>query len=342
MLLQASIVRRATALGPAGPRVAAHHASAREGSAREDGSIPFVPNCTPCDAANEARVRCGTLAAMRLLILGGGFTGSAVARQAVARGLAVHATTRDPARGAQLSALGVTPIVVASLGEAGGAAPLGIDADTRVLVTIPPDAGADRALAARLADAHSVAYVSSSVVYGDAHGRVDEETPTVAASASALAAATPRARARVEAEAIYRELGATIVRAPAIYGPGRGVHLRVARGTLRVAGDGHNVVSRVHVDDLASALLELLVRGTRDALFVSGDRLPAPHVEVIRFVCDALKLPMPPHVPAEQADETLRHERALDPSHLYATLGREPRFPTYREGFAQCMAADGL
>lgn len=276
---------------------------------------------------------------MRLLILGGGFTGSAVARQAVARGLEVRATTRDPARGAALSALGVVPIVAASLGAD---TPLAIDGDTGVLVTIPPDAGCDRGLAARLAGARSVVYVSSSVVYGDARGRVDEETPTVAASAAAFASATPRARARVEAEQIYRELGATIVRAPAIYGPGRGVHLRVARGTLRVAGDGHNVVSRVHVDDLASALLELLVRGTRDGLFVSGDRLPAPHVEVIRFVCDALKLPMPPHVPAEQADETLRHERALDPSRLYATLGREPRFPTYREGFADCLAADAL
>lgn len=291
--------------------------------------------------------RRATLAAMRLLILGGGFTGSAVALLARARGLPVHATTRDPARGARLSALGVTPVVAPSLLDSLAArdAPP-IDGDTRVLVTIPPDGETDRAVAARLAHAHSVAYVSSSVVYGDACGRVDEATATVATNAraggSALEGASPRARARVEAEAIYRELGATIVRAPAIYGPGRGVHLRLARGTLRLAGDGHNVVSRVHVDDLASALLELLVRGTRDALFVSGDRLPAPHVEVIRFLCETMKLPMPPHVPAEQADETLRHARALDPSRLYATLGREPRYPTYREGFAQCLAADGL
>jgi nucleoside-diphosphate-sugar epimerase len=288
---------------------------------------------------------------MRLLILGGGFTGTAVARSACARGLSVRATTRDPARGAQLRALGITPIVAASFaagdsGDSGSAkdvgAALAIDADTAVLVTIPPDGETDRALAPHLARARSVAYVSSSVVYGDAQGRVDEATATVGATPQALAAASPRARARIEAEAIYRDLGATIVRAPAIYGPGRGLHLRLARGTLRLAGDGHNVVSRVHVEDLASALLELLVRGTREALFVSGDRLPAPHVEVVRFVCEALKLPMPAHVPAEQADETLRHARALDPSRLYAALGREPRFPTYREGFAQCLAADGL
>ncbi len=287
---------------------------------------------------------------MRLLILGGGFTGTAVARQALARGLAVHASTRDPERAARLAALGVTPLLVASLAE-GPAQPmlemlhaLPIDAEMSVLVTFPPDGATDRALAPRLAGARSIAYVSSSVVYGGARGRVDETTPTVASSREpdALANAMPRARLRVEAEAVYRDLGATIVRAPAIYGPGRGLHLRLARGTLRLAGDGDNVVSRVHVEDLASALLELLVRGTRDALFVAGDRLPAPHVEVVRHVCEALGLPMPPRVPGEQADETLRHERALDPSRLYAALGREPRFPTYREGFAQCLAADGL
>lgn len=273
---------------------------------------------------------------MRLLILGGGFTGAVVARQAIARALPVQATTRDPARARALESLGATPIVAASLGD--GAA-LPVDDETSVLVTLPPDGATDRALAARLARARSIAYVSSSVVYGDARGRIDEETPTMS---EGLARATPRAAARLEAEAIYRDLGATIVRAPAIYGPGRGLHLRLARGTLRVAGDGTNVVSRVHVEDLARALLELLARGARGATLVAGDRLPAPHIEVIRHLCDAMGRPPPEHVPAEQADETLRHERALDPSRLWALLGSEPAFPTYREGYARCREVDGV
>jgi nucleoside-diphosphate-sugar epimerase len=240
----------------------------------------------------------------------------------------VQATTRDSERAARLAALGLTPIVTSSLLSR----PLPIDQETAVLVTFPPDGTTDRAIAPQLVRARSVAYVSSSIVYGDAHGRVDESTPADGR--------TPRARARLDAESVYRDLGAAIVRAPAIYGPGRGLHLRLAAGTLRLAGDGHNIVSRVHVEDLASALVELLLRGTRDALFVAGDRLPAPHVDVIRFLCETMHLPMPPHAPAEEADETLRSERALDPSLLWQTLGFEPRFPTYREGYRQCLAVD--
>lgn len=261
---------------------------------------------------------------MRLLILGAGFTGSTVARHAVQRGYAVAATTRDPARTLRLTELGIT--VLQTLED------LPIDEQTSVLVTFPPDGVTDRAVAPQLARARSVAYISSSVVYGNARGRVDESTP--------VRPDTPRGLARVEAEAIYRDIGATIVRAPAIYGPGRGLHLRLAAGTLRIAGDGTNVVSRIHVEDLATALLELLERGTRDAVFVAGDRLPAPHIDVIRFLCETMNLPLPPHTPASEADETLRNERALDPSLLWATLGREPALPTYREGYRQCIAVD--
>jgi len=264
--------------------------------------------------------------AVRLLILGTGFTGSIVARDALARGIPVVASTRDPERARALATRGLTPLCLPDL----TAEPLPLDERTSVLVTFPPDGRTDRALAPQLARARSVAYVSSSVVYGGARGHVDEQTP--------VRGDTPRAIARIDAESVYRDLGATIVRAPAIYGPGRGLHLRLASGALRLAGEGTNVISRVHVEDLASALLELLVRGTRDALFVAGDRLPAPHGEVIRFLCETMNLPMPEHAPADQADETLRNERALDPSLLWSTLGREPRFPTYREGFLHCLA----
>jgi nucleoside-diphosphate-sugar epimerase len=266
----------------------------------------------------------------RLLVLGAGFTGGAVARLARERGVEVVASTRDAGRAERLRALGCAPLLAPDLASA----ELPIDGATAVLVAFPPDGRTDAALVPRLSRARAVAYVSSSVVYGRARGRVDERTR--------VAADTPRGVARVEAEALHRSIGATVVRAPAIYGPGRGIHTRLAAGTLKLHGDGTNVVSRVHVDDLASALYELLAGDVRGATFVAGDRVPAPHVEVIRFVADALSLPMPPRAPAESADETLRNERALDPSLLWSTLGREPRFPSYREGYLQCIAADRL
>ena len=267
---------------------------------------------------------------MKLVIVGGGFTGAAVARRAREAGFAIVATTRSDARAASLRSLGVTPLVTPVL-TAESLAPY-VDGETRVLVTMPPDGTTDAAIATPLARvARSIAYVSSTGVYGDAQGRVDEETqvnPT-----------TPRASARLDGERIWQGAGASIVRAPGIYGPGRGMHLRLARGELRLA-EGTNTISRIHVDDLAAALFALLARGVRGALYVTGDHEPAPHADVVRFLCDALALPMPPRMAAEEADESLRNDRRVDASRILEALSLTLAYPNYRAGYTQCIEAD--
>jgi nucleoside-diphosphate-sugar epimerase len=268
---------------------------------------------------------------MRLVIIGGGFAGAAVARLALREGIPTWATTRSDTRAVALRAVGVEPIVTDGALSPSALAPH-IDAAARVLVTIPPDGTTDHAIAGLLERSGALAYLSSTGVYGDARGLVDESTP--------LRPSTPRTVARVTAERTWLEAGASIVRAPGFYGPGRGMHLRLARGELRVAGEGTNAISRVHVDDLAAALFALLTRGARGAVYVMGDREPAPHVDVVRWICDALAIPMAPHAPADEADETLRHDRRVDSARIRADLGLTLAFPTYREGFAQCIAAD--
>jgi nucleoside-diphosphate-sugar epimerase len=268
---------------------------------------------------------------VNLLIVGCGYAGAAVARRANARGIAARATTRTEGHAPSLRACGVEPIVVNGALSAAALEPH-VDATTRVLVTIPPDGSSDRAIAPPLARAASIAYLSSTGVYGDARGRVDELTP--------LHATTPRAIARVAAERVWRDVGATIVRAPGFYGPGRGMHLRLARNELRIAGDATNAISRVHVDDLAEALLTLLERAVRGEVYVVGDREPTPHVEVVRWIADALGLPMPPHDPASEADESLRHDRRIDSARIRTELGLTLAYPTYREGYGQCIEVD--
>jgi nucleoside-diphosphate-sugar epimerase len=272
----------------------------------------------------------------RLVILGGGFTGSVVARLALAAGLEVAATTRSEARAQALRAIGANAVLVDRL-EAGGARAFAssldssIDRSARVLVTFPPDGETDGALAPIAARARALVYVSSTGVYGGARGRVDEMTP--------VDPGVPRAAARIAAEQLWQQAGASVVRAPAIYGPGRGLHLRLARGEVRLAEDMGNAISRVHVDDLAAALLALLLRDAR-ATYVIGDDAPAPHAEVVRWLCQAMNLPEPPRAAAPELDETLRNDRRVDPSRLRADLGLAPAYPTYREGFAHCLRAD--
>jgi nucleoside-diphosphate-sugar epimerase len=266
----------------------------------------------------------------RLVILGGGFTGCAVARLAIAAGLEVAATTRSEARAGALRSIGASALLLDLL-DAGGARTLAssIDPSVRVLVTFPPDGETDRALAPIAASARAIAYVSSTGVYGQARGRVDESTP--------VDPGEPRAAARLGAEQVWRQAGAAVVRAPAIYGPGRGLHLRLARGEVRLAEDRGNAISRVHVDDLAAALLALLLRDDR-ATYVIGDDAPSPHAEVVRWLCQTMRLPDPP--PTREVDATLRNDRRVDPSRLRAALGIAPLYPTYREGFAHCLRVD--
>jgi len=268
---------------------------------------------------------------VKLVIVGGGFTGTAVARRALAAGLEVVATTRSEARAVSLRARGVTPLVSAAIDA--GALAAHVDPSTYVLVALPPDGATDRAIAPSLACAAALAYVSSTAVYGGASGRVDEST--------AVDPGAPRAAPRLDAERTWRDAGASVVRAPGIYGPGRGMHLRLARGEQRLAGEGTNAISRVHVDDLAASLFALLATHPRPgALYVMGDLEPAPHVEVVQWLCAAMAIPMPPRAPASEIDETLRHDRRVDAARIRAALGFTPVYPTYREGFAHCLAVD--
>lgn len=272
----------------------------------------------------------GRASAMKLVIVGGGFTGAAVARRALGGKSPVFATTRSADRARSLTALGVVSVLSPTL-DPNGVRAL-VDESTRVVVTIPPDGATDAAIAPCCAHAAAIVYVSSTGVYGDASGRVDETT--------AIDPGAPRALARLAAEHEWRTAGATVVRAPAIYGPGRGMHLRLARGELIVAGSGSRTVSRVHVDDLAFALCAVLERGARDAVYVMGDLAPAPHIEVVQWLCDALGIPPPVAAPDAIPDETLSHDRRVDSSRIRSELAFDLAYPTYREGYLNSLRAD--
>lgn len=266
-----------------------------------------------------------------LLVLGCGYVGVAVARRASAEGVRVVGTTRSAERAAQLRAIvPALEVVTAPVLEPRLVRSL-VGPDVDVLVAFPPDGPAggttDAAIAPAVSGARAVVYVSSTAVYGRVSGTIDDTTP--------VRADGTRARLRLEAEDAWRAIGATVLRAPAIYGPDRGLHVRVRAGTHRIPGDGRNHVSRIHVEDLASLVLaSLRTPEARGATFVVGDLEPAPHVEVVRFVCASSGVPMPASIPVDDSDETLRADRRVDPSRALATLGVTLRYPSYREGMA--------
>jgi nucleoside-diphosphate-sugar epimerase len=265
----------------------------------------------------------------RVLILGCGYAGAAIARLARARGLAVVANVRSDARAASLRREGFEVLQRGGLDET---VATHVSVRTHVVIAFPPDGATDARVVLGLGHAARVTYLSSTGVYGEHRGVVDDTTPVPALGAS------DRGARILAAEEAYRSVGATVLRCPALYGRDRGLHARVLRGEHRIPGDGTRFLSRIHVDDLAQLVLASgLPRGST---MVVGDLEPAPHGDVVRFISEAYGIPMPPFVPLESVHESLRADRRVDGSRALAAAGVTLRYPSYRDGMSP--AATGL
>ena len=175
-----------------------------------------------------------------------------------------------------------------------------------------------------------VVYLSSTGVYG-ATREVDERTPA--------APRTLRERLRVAAEetVAHGPWQSLVLRPAAIYGPGRGIHVSMQRGTWRLAGDGLNYVSRIHVDDLAAVAAAALVSDLT-GVWPVADEQPCTSLEIARFCADLLGVAMPPAASAAELHETRRADRRVDGRAVLERLGVALRYPSYRTGIPASLA----
>jgi len=267
------------------------------------------------------------------LILGCGYTGAAVARRLVDAGEVVTVARRHPVAiaGAHAIALDLCdPAAVAAAVSPGAI----------VVHLAPPgdaDGARDGAAAAAIAraGARRLVYVSSTGVYAPGGGAVvDEDWP--------LEPSSPTGHARLAAErailaaAAAAGLSAVALRAPGIHGPGRGVAARMRAGTYRLIGDGSAHVSRIHVDDLAAAIV---VAGTAAtlarAIYNVADRDPCTAAVHADGLAARLGLPPPPRVPSTtvtpEVAAMLLADRRVSAARLEHDLGWTPRYPSWRD-----------
>jgi nucleoside-diphosphate-sugar epimerase len=254
---------------------------------------------------------------VKLLVLGCGYAGSAVARRARD---GVLVTVRSEERALKLRAQGFDVLASPRLDGSIGSY---VTPETQVVVAYQPDPSTDGVVASAIRGARAITYISSTGVYGDVQGVVDDSTPLPATL-------NERSRRLLAAEDAFRAVGATVLRCPGIYGADRGLHTRILRGEHRIPGDGALLSSRIHVEDLATFALH--ADRAPGETFVVGDLEPAPMIDLVRFVCEQHSLPLPPSVPLDQVHETLRANRAVDSRRAREVLGVQLRFPTYREG----------
>ena len=273
-----------------------------------------------------------------LLSFGHGYSARALARVLIAQGWHIIGTSRSPDKVATLEGEGVRGVIWpgADMREH-------LHAATHLLISTAPDETGDPVLG-RLADQIAQAapfawtgYLSTTGVYGDhGGGWVDEDTP--------LTPTTTRGQYRVKAERQWQDLAEKqtlnlhIFRLAGIYGPGRGPFAKVRAGTARRIIKPDQVISRIHVDDIAQVLAASIGQPRAGAIYNLCDDAPAPPEEVIAYAADLLGLPVPPAENWDTAHMTpmarsfYAESKRVRNNRIKSELGITLKYPTYQAG----------
>ncbi|MEZ4459593.1 MAG: NAD-dependent epimerase/dehydratase family protein [bacterium] len=274
----------------------------------------------------------------RILIVGCGYTGSRLAKLAEDAGIEVVATKRqwEAEQPFQTVAWDVA---------AGDSLATWMNPRTVVVWSVPtlPNLGDHLApLRATLADAvrervAGFVYVSSTSVYGNQDGRQVDES-------SSCQPSSPAGVMRLESENLVRTSAprGVVVRPAGIYGPGRDLAMLIESGRYEVVNPD-KITNRIHVHDLASALLFAAVHGSAGAVFNAADGNPARVGDVVDFLVERYGLTPPPSTTLEEyrrrkgEDAAARwtNEYAIVPAALVAggfTFAYPDIFTAYRTG----------
>ena len=286
----------------------------------------------------------------RMLVLGGGYTGSRFAAALTRLGIATTISHRQPvALAAPFAVDGPSPL---RFDPAEGAlpSPRELAGITHVLVTIPPDAnGRDPVLehlGAQLAELplQWLGYLSTTGVYGDTGGAWVDET-------SATAPGLVRSRARLACERAWRHLGLPlqVLRLPAIYGPGRTPFDDLRQGKARMVHKRGQVFCRIHVDDIVGALLHNLAlpAPARPETLILADAYPCSSSETLGYAAHLLGCKLPPLQSYDQIATAMSpmarsfwsENRRVSSDLLRRGLGYQLRYPSFREGYRAIHAA---
>ncbi len=256
-----------------------------------------------------------------VIIFGPGYTCNRLARRLVARNIPVFTAARNPDKLASLAAAG---IVVTALDDAK------LPPNARLVYSIPPLSPTEELPLRNFIHTlqpHRVVYISSTAVYGN-QTKVTEISPTDGSS--------ERGCRRIEAEAWFGAgpWSSLILRPAAIYGPGRGVHVRVREG--RVArGAGTAITSRIHVDDLVQ-LLEAGLDSDLAGCWPVADEVPCPTLEIATWCAEQMGVAFV----MDPAKDFPEEGRQVDGSEIFRQLDVKILWPTWRSGISASMAEE--
>ena len=308
-------------------------------------------DCRPAPALSLAMA----LAGKRLVILGCGYVGRALAHEAQRAGLIVTALTRNPAKAEALRVVGVD-VVVGELSSNEWHAAITAAPDFVVNCVSSGGGGPEdyrrsyvegmRSVLAWLVSLRrpieSFVYTSSTSVYPQGDGAVvDESSPTGDGPFNG--------RILVESENLLRAAPPSVVRRSfilrlaGIYGPGRHYLLNQLRaGSATITGDPAHRMNLIHRDDIVAAILACLTAPApvANSIFNVTDGAPAPKGDVMHWLANQLGVPTPAFAsPSGSArrDGNPVPDRVINSSKIQRELGWHPRFADYRAGYADIL-----
>lgn len=285
-----------------------------------------------------------------LFVFGYGYSARRIGDRLRGRGWTLSGTRRNHEDLGELEAAGVRAHVFAGDGPSRGVA-RALRTATHVLLSVPPDEHGDPVLRHHRHDVVAtdslewIGYLSTTGVYGDRSGDwVDEETVPEPGSV--------RSRRRLEAERSWAEVAAEagttlqIFRLAGIYGPGRSILDRLRAGTARRIVRPGLVFNRVHVDDIAGAVVAGIDCPGATGVFNVADDLPGPPQDVIVFGAELIGVEPPPEVSLEAAGLSeigrgfFAENKRVAALRLRHTLGYRLEYPTFREGLTAISDLD--
>ncbi|MGY6628538.1 MAG: SDR family NAD(P)-dependent oxidoreductase [Oceanicaulis sp.] len=277
------------------------------------------------------------------LLIGYGYVARATARALIQMGWTVSATARSDDAAERVESHGVA-VVRADPATPEGRAALrsAVEAHDAAISSAPPGPDGDPVLPALegLAPGDTwLGYLSTTGVYGDRQGgwAFEWEAPTPGES---------RSKARAEAEEGWRALGGRIFRLGGIYGPGRSALDRVRAGERSVWVKPGQVFGRIHVDDIASALMAALERPDAQGVFNLVDDWPSDQAEVAQGAaallceCPLKERTFDPDVASPMLASFYRECRRVSNVRAKAVLGWRLAYPDWRSGLSAILAAE--
>jgi len=232
-----------------------------------------------------------------------------------------------------------------------GPMPIDLPADYSVIYPVPPapdqtgDPRLQRFLDLLPHDPASIAYLSTTGVYGNRDGAVVDETTEPSPESD-------QSRRRLAAELLLQDWctaadsNLVILRVPGIYGPGRLGTERIRTAMPLLAEEDASPGNRIHVDDLASCCIAALSAEVPAGIYNIGDGDTRTTTWFMNEVARQAGLPPPPTVTREEAEKTftpmrlsfLRESRIVDTRKMRETLGVVPQYTNPADGIAASLA----